>query len=260
MLYDGCCFLCEALLFVMPFSQSKFYSLPVEQQHKKCAESLREIYLLLRDSQSAESQLSIYHQLQKWLGPTLPQVSGLQQVADRYHYHLKLAKQQLKEHNLLPAITKGDRAEGRDSLSLAIYLDHIRSAHNIGSILRTTEAFALGELYFSSGMVSSNHPQVQKASMGAYEWVTTHSDVAIADLPRPIIALETSPTAAPLQDFPFPSSFTLALGNEEYGCSSELLRAADHLVQIPLYGRKNSLNVANAYAIAAAHISTAFRP
>ena len=47
---------------------------------------------------------------------------------------------------------------------------------------------------------------------------------------------------------------TFPLGNEEYGCSKETLAMADYLLTIPLYGRKNSLNVSNAFAIAAQEI------
>jgi tRNA G18 (ribose-2'-O)-methylase SpoU len=58
----------------------------------------------------------------------------------------------------------------------------------------------------------------------------------------------------PLSDFIFPASFTLILGNEEYGISNESLKLADYIVEIPLFGAKNSLNVACAFAIAASQI------
>jgi tRNA G18 (ribose-2'-O)-methylase SpoU len=49
------------------------------------------------------------------------------------------------------------------------------------------------------------------------------------------------------------------LGNEEYGLSQEALSARDDMVCIPLYGYKNSLNVASAFAIAAGCISHRLR-
>ena len=89
--------------------------------------------------------------------------------------------------------------------------------------------------------------------------------------------------AISLSKFHFPKGcFTLVLGNEEFGCSKQLVEAADTIVllrlcrascahrpscvprrtvtrgcaqvEIPLYGRKNSLNVANAFAVVAAEI------
>jgi tRNA G18 (ribose-2'-O)-methylase SpoU len=87
--------------------------------------------------------------------------------------------------------------------------------------------------------------------MGAAEIVPVYRSVPLAALPRPLIVLDTSDEAIPLGEFLFPSEFTLILGNEEYGVSDEALQIADYLVEIPLVGVKNSLNVACAFAIAA---------
>ena len=90
-----------------------------------------------------------------------------------------------------------------------------------------------------------------RTAMGAAALVPCFRNVLLNDLPRPIIALDTSDEAISLNDFIFPASFTLVLGNEEYGISDAALRLADILVEIPLFGVKNSLNVACAFAIAA---------
>jgi tRNA G18 (ribose-2'-O)-methylase SpoU len=94
--------------------------------------------------------------------------------------------------------------------------------------------------------------------MGAAAIVPCHPHARLIDLPRPIIALETSDEAAPIDGFDFPPSFSLVLGNEEYGVSDEALTLAESLVEIPLLGTKNSLNVACAFAIAAAAIRKRF--
>lgn len=180
--------------------------------------------------------------------------NGAETIADRFHHHLKIAGQSRKEHRLLPFIKQGDATTATPSLPIAIYLDNVRSAHNVGSILRTVEAFALGEVFFSEGMVPPDHKQVQDAAMGAAEWVRCTQNTPLESLPGPIIALETGQDAVPIHAFTFPESFTLVVGNEEYGCSESTLRLADHIIKIPLFGRKNSLNVANAFAIAAGAI------
>ena len=90
--------------------------------------------------------------------------------------------------------------------------------------------------------------------MGTSTEVPTTKNASLKNLPRPLIALETAPLAPSIYDFSFPPTFTLLLGNEEYGLSRESLDQADQLVQIPLQGSKNSLNVACAYAIVAAEI------
>lgn len=216
-----------------------FLNFPIAKQHKKCAEALR------------KSDLDTYAKYQLWLGLE-PLPDGQEALSNRYHYHLKAAGHGHKEHNLL--ITQGDKASGQEAWPIAIYLDQLRSAHNVGSIVRTCEALSLGTLYFSPGTPSLDHPQVQKTAMGAAAWVKTALCEQIEQLPRPIVALETAAEAVSLYEFAFPEAFTLAIGNEEYGLSTSLLEAADYLVKIPLRGRKNSLNVANAFAIAAAEI------
>ena len=77
----------------------------------------------------------------------------------------------------------------------------------------------------------------------------------LSNLKKPLIALETVENAPSIYDFSFPETFSLLLGNEEYGLKEKTLRQADHIVQIPLLGSKNSLNVANAFAIVAGEIS-----
>ncbi|MBS0655701.1 MAG: TrmH family RNA methyltransferase [Verrucomicrobia bacterium] len=236
------------------FTKEKFQTLERAKQHKKCAELLRVFYgsASLPERQAlAES----YRSMLSWMALPIEDICqhSHKVVSDRYHRHLKEAGISLREHSfLLP--TAADHSDASPFLPVTVYLDRLRSCHNIGSIIRTTEAFRLGCVVMSSGMADAAHAQVQNSAMGCTEWVSSHCVSSLAELPRPIIALETMPEATAYYDFSFPECFTLAVGNEEYGCSDELLAAADHFIHIPLYGRKNSLNVATAFAIVAAEI------
>lgn len=233
------------------FNKEKFQTLEFSKQHKKCAEFLRELYGSAEKKAIAHGYMSLL----EWMGlpPTDILLTDNKWISNRYHWHLEQAGISLKEHSfLLP--TSQDRIEAQPFLPISIYLDRLRSCHNIGSILRTTEAFRLGNVFFSEGMADSSHKQVQNASMGTHEWVSCSQISSLSSLPRPIIALETIPDSIPYYDFQFPNCFTLAVGNEEYGCSDELLASADSFIHIPLYGRKNSLNVATAFAIVTAEI------
>lgn len=236
------------------YTKRKFLTFSSEQQHKICAEVLRSLYGDLVDGISSFSKLNSYNEMAEWLKMAPLEANHMQSMADRYHQHLTLAKRCLKEHNLLPSIRKGDRAEAEAAWPITIYLDKIRSAHNLGSILRTVEAFSLGKVYLSGDMPFVDHKQVQDAAMGASKWIECRRDASLESLPRPIIAMETSASAISLYDFIFPETFTLVMGNEEYGCSDSTLQIADVLIEIPMRGHKNSLNVANAFAIAAAEI------
>lgn len=237
------------------FTQRKFLNFPLDRQHKKCAEIVRCLYELCLQDGSIEEALAIYNQLLNWMHLPLLSQPSAKILADCYHRHLKEAGILKKEQGFLPTIKTQDRLHGEEVWPIAIYLDHLRSAHNVGSIIRTVEAFALGNLYFSPQTPFIDNKQVQNASMGAYQWVTCHQEVELKALQHPIIALETATDALSLTHFIFPAIFTLVIGNEEYGCSDTTLALADYLIEIPLRGRKNSLNVANAFAIAASEIS-----
>lgn len=234
------------------FAKRKFLSLDLKQQHKKCAERLRASFEWI--CQSEEASFSEYEAWLSWMKLLPFEYSGLKALADRYHWHLSAAGLCLKEHNLLPSIRKSDRSPSADFLPAAIYLDNVRSAYNVGSILRTVEALRIGAVYFSDKTPFIDNEKVRRTAMGAAEIVPVHRGIPLSTLPRPLIVLDTSDEAIPIANYLFPRSFTLILGNEEYGVSDEALRIADHLVEIPLCGMKNSLNVACAFAIAAQEI------
>ncbi len=227
------------------FTKRKFLQLPIEQQHKKCAEILRAAF------EDPTVSLEPYHHWLSWMKLLPFESIESEALSDRYHWHLDQAHQSLKEHNLLPALRSGDHVPKADFLPIAIYLDNVRSAYNVGSILRTCEAMRLGRVYFSGHTPFYNHEKVLRTAMGAAPLVPCFQDVPLSELPRPIIALDTSDQAIPLGEFLFPPAFTLVLGNEEYGISHASLSLADTIVEIPLCGMKNSLNVACAFAIAA---------
>lgn len=232
----------------MIFTKRKFLLLDEKQRHRKCAELLRIFY----EKKSLDS--AYYNSLLSWMGLEPFQHTDFKNLADRYHWHLHQAGLALKEHNLLPSIRKGDHVPKCDFPDIAIYLDNVRSAYNVGSILRTTEALRIGKVYFSAKTPFIDNEKVERTAMGAAALVPSFQNIPISSLPRPIIVLDTSDSAIPVSEFLFPPLFTLILGNEEYGVSDEALAQADYLLEIPLLGAKNSLNVACAFAIAAAEI------
>jgi len=208
--------------------------------HKKGAEAIE------------KGKLDSYREIEGWL--SLPPCSfDKESLSDRFHFHLREAGLFRKEHNLL-FVEKGDSESDTPFLPYGVYLDSLRSGYNVGNIVRTTEALRFGTLFFSSDTPPLSNKKVKDAAMGADSHVHVEVITDLSSLPRPLIAVETVENAIPYTEFDFPTSGTLLLGNEEYGLSQESLEAADFYVSIPLCGRKNSLNVANAFAILASHI------
>lgn len=236
-------------------TESEFLRFSVKVRHKKAAETLRLFHHLQHPR-----YLQQYRKIELWCELPRLVIEDFEAFSDRYHLHLCQAQVSWKEHNLLAApYHQKDTASDMPFLPLAIYLDNLRSAFNVGSILRTTEAFRLGKVHFSQQTPFIDNPKVQKTSMWAYDKLPCEQCASLEYLPKPFIALETDPSAPNVLDFSFPSTFTLILGNEEYGLSKETLLQTDILLQIPMYGFKNSLNVASAYAITAAVISNQLR-
>lgn len=235
---------------ITSMTEGEFLGLSERFQHKIAAKTLK-----LFHQQRNPHELLEYRRLEKWLTLESVDENNFQSLADRYHIHLQKAQLPCKEHQLLsPILHQEDKPSDEPYLPIHIYLDHIRSAFNVGSILRTTEAFRLGTVCFAKQTPFIDNVKVQKTSMCSYDKVPCRQHVKLEELPRPVIVLETLPTAPSIFEFVFPNSFTLVLGNEEYGVSQEMLQRSDAVVRIPLYGFKNSLNVASAYSIVAAAI------
>ncbi len=228
------------------FTRNKFLKLDIKQRHKKLAELLRILY------EERSTHFEYYNTLLSWIKIAPYIHTDFKTLANRYHWHMQKAGMSLKEHNLLPSLRTGDHEPKLDFPNIAIYLDHVRSAYNVGSILRTIEALRIGKLYFSPDTPFINNDKIKRTAMGAAELVPCFQNISLSELPKPIIALDTSDAAIDVAEFEFPESFTLVLGNEEYGISDQALEQSDHMIEVPLFGKKNSINIGCAFAIAAA--------
>jgi len=233
------------------FTKQKFQSLNRIRQHEFAAKHLRVFWETM-----CQTTWSEYLQMCTWLSLPEPSTEN-HHLANRLHYHLKQTKVSVKETHLLPS--KQDKPSSTAFLPIAIYLEDLRSAFNVGSILRTAEAFRLGTICFSQKTPNLENNKVRETSMGAYAHVPCKQTTDLEKLPRPFIGLETVTHAPTVFDFSFPNRFTLILGNEETGIGQETMRQIDHCIQIPLVGWKHSLNVASAFAIAAAQIHQQLR-
>jgi tRNA G18 (ribose-2'-O)-methylase SpoU len=241
---------------VQGFTEKKFLKLSSYAQHKKCSEWLRciiEIPFPLN-----QSKIEHYEQLCTWMKFDPLKSYELEVLADRYHAHVVLSQQSLREDHFLN-VGQQDRLSPIDPyLDIAVYLDNLRSAHNVGSIIRSAEFFG-----FNQVIINSNSPNISKqlarSSMGCENWIDTQINKPLVSCPRPWIAIETCELAPPLDRYSFPLSFTLVMGNEEYGLKDEMLRACDECLRIPQHGRKNSLNVSVAFSICAYEIRRQLR-
>lgn len=166
-----------------------------------------------------------------------------------------------------PAIQTGDApGSAAPPMPFTVLCVNLRSAFNLGGIFRTVDCFG-GQAVWGCGYTADpSNPAVQRAAMGTDQWVGWRHFLdpgdALAELKKndiKIIALETVPDAPDLAGFTWPFPCALLLGNERDGLDPALLRHADACVRITMYGRKNSLNVASALAVAAASARAAWQ-
>ncbi len=139
---------------------------------------------------------------------------------------------------------------------VTIILDNLRSAFNVGSIYRTSDAARLEKIIPCGYTAHPPHLKLEKTSLGTERFVKSEyvkdpvdAVLKIKSSGIPVIALETAENARIYTDFSFPKPVCLVLGNEALGISREVLNNVDDVVQIPLFGFKNSLNVASAFAV-----------
>lgn len=210
--------------------------------------------LLQKAIQGHYPSLQDYRFVEKLLELKSIDLVDTKKMADRLYLHRLEAGVCLSESNLPYQILTSDAESKTPFLDVHIVLNQLRSAFNVGSILRTTEAFRLGDVYFEGITPKYDNQKVIKTAMGCHDKVKCIDLVDKTILPSPIIGLETAKNAKSIYEYKFPKTFTLILGNEEYGICDEWLKQCDEVVTIPMYGFKNSLNVASAFAITAYEI------
>jgi TrmH family RNA methyltransferase len=139
----------------------------------------------------------------------------------------------------------------------SVWLDDLRSPFNVGSLIRTAEAYGFESVFLSPLTPGLSHPRTRRSAMGAETLlsVETFSLTEMQDRwgDRPVFALELGGVS--VDRFEFPGGGLVLAGGEELGLSPEALSWADRSfgrVSLPLFGRKASLNVGVAFGILAA--------
>ena len=146
-----------------------------------------------------------------------------------------------------------------------VVLDNLRSAFNVGSIVRTADCALVQKIYFCGITAHPPHKKLEKTSLGSLSyvpWEYKNSAVtAIHELKHKgieIVALELTTQSQLIWNYSFSLPVALVLGNEALGISNEILELADAIVEIPVLGFKNSMNVATAFGIVVYEIQRQF--
>ncbi|PJE76500.1 RNA methyltransferase [Candidatus Uhrbacteria bacterium CG10_big_fil_rev_8_21_14_0_10_48_16] len=140
---------------------------------------------------------------------------------------------------------------------MIVIAHNIRSLHNVGSIFRSCDVFAIEKLYLTGFSGTPPRKEIAKVSLGSEHrvpWEYTE-DVrnVLTELTKKgyvIVALENRKGSVSIDSFHTDRPIALILGNEVDGIEQEILDACDAYIEIDMPGKKQSLNVSVATGIA----------
>jgi len=166
--------------------------------------------------------------------------------------------------------SKGDKkvvnSHKKSQIEVAVILPDIRSAHNVGSIFRTSDAAGVSKLYISGytptplNKFHKPQPQIAKTALGAeisipWEYFESHA-VMLNKLKKEgfkIVAVEQTKKSINYKDLKIEEflkneseggqKVAFIFGNEVDGLPKTILNKADVCVELPMNGLKESLNV-----------------
>jgi tRNA G18 (ribose-2'-O)-methylase SpoU len=144
----------------------------------------------------------------------------------------------------------------RDAAPVHVVVDNVRSAFNVGSIFRTSDAGRVAHIHLCGVAAHPPHFKLEKTALGAFDYVpwtyyerTEDCISALRAQGIAIAGIEVTPDARPLHRVAWPQPVAIVFGHEVYGIKPEILEQCDFVVKIPMHGHKNSINVATAFGV-----------
>lgn len=158
-------------------------------------------------------------------------------------------------------------------MTIVLILDNIRSAHNVGALFRTADGAGVEKLYLvgvtprpakNELYLSDAEKTLKKTALGAEQTVPWKYVKTLTPLLQrlkkagyTLVMLEQDEKSIDYRSWQSPRNKRVALvvGNEVTGITEKTLERADAIIELPMRGKKNSLNVAVATGIALYHLS-----
>lgn len=141
-----------------------------------------------------------------------------------------------------------------EKMPLVVVLDDVRSLHNVGSVFRTADAFAVKAVYLCGITAQPPMPEIHKTALGAEDSVEWRyfktTEEAVEELHRQgffVYAIEQCEGSIMLQDMNNENiesqGFAVIMGNEVKGVKQSVIDMCDACLEIPQFGTKHSMNV-----------------
>lgn len=139
-----------------------------------------------------------------------------------------------------------------------VVLENIRSAYNVGSVFRTSDAFLIEAIYVTGYSAKPPHKEIKKTALGAEDsmhWEHfANATEAISKLREDgykVFAIEQVENSFPLNAIQWDGQekISLIFGNEVTGVEQTTIALCDGCIEIPQFGMKHSLNIATAAGV-----------
>ncbi len=144
---------------------------------------------------------------------------------------------------------------------LYVLLDGLKSAHNVGTILRLSDALLVKKVFICGNGALPPSKRIKRSSIGAEKWVPfEHCEKALPTAQAlknqgiKLVAAEIADESMEYTAFVSKEPTCLILGNENSGVSAELLEIADVVLHLPMLGMCNSVNVSTAAGVLLYHL------
>ena len=148
------------------------------------------------------------------------------------------------------------------NLNHILILDNIRSAENVGAIFRTADGVGIEEIVLCGvtpdpiDRFGRPNPKIAKSSLGAEKTIKwNHVSDILSEIDRfkkegyQIVAIELTENSVDYKKVKIDSKTVFILGSETEGIQKEILETSDIVTEIPMQGKKESLNVSVAAGI-----------
>lgn len=155
-----------------------------------------------------------------------------------------------------------DEFKSKKKREIVVVCDNIRSLNNIGSIFRSSDAFAFEMIYLCGISATPPNKEIHKTALGAelsvewkYEADTKDAVATLIEQGYTPVCVEQVQGAIMLDEYIVDrgKKYALIFGNEVRGVSQDVVDMCSHAIEIPQEGTKHSLNVSVAAGVVMWH-------
>ena len=172
-------------------------------------------------------------------------------MKDRKLLNIELGRVTAQQYKELPAS------------GIAVVLDNVRSAHNVGSAFRSSDAFKIDKIWLCGICATPPSAEIHKSALGAEDSVPwEHADDTLEAVRRlreegyTLVAVEQTVRSVKLDAFQpaTDTKYAVVFGNEVDGVRQDVVDACDFSLEIPQDGTKHSLNVSVSVGVILWHL------